>query len=79
MIYYVENAEDDEDETYTRLHALKAHQNTQQRIGIFCFAFFQLAFKTSKVVIETRLRACWLLSKLITRLQLLELKGHKVI
>ena len=39
MIYYVENAEDDEDETYTQLHALKAHQNTQQRIGIFCFAF----------------------------------------
>ena len=39
----------------------------------------QLAFKTSKVVIETRLCACWLLSKLITRLQLLELKGHKVI
>ena len=39
----------------------------------------QLAFKTSKVVIETRLHACWLLSKLITRLQLLELKGHKVI
>ena len=51
MIYYVENAEDDEDETYTQLHAPKTHQNTQQRIGIFCFAFDKPAkFKHSTCI-----------------------------